>query len=227
MELPLGSESRVPYSAATQYPISHKLTAALLAPEGTTTLSKSIPYSFRSEIGRRKSASVQRSAFPARTQRSRVAQRRASPWSPPRNSSAERARMREECPTGLAVDLTRRAVRGAGVGPAIAARGAPARCGRLSQDARAVKSFLMHADHWPTVAVVGAGAVGCYFGGMLARSGVRVTLIGRVRHLEAIARDGLLLDGLRVHERIPVTASTSIGERLRDAHVDPVLREDR
>ena len=37
--------------------------------------------------------------------------------------------------------------------------------------------------------------------------------------MEAIARDGLLLDGLRVHERIPVTASTSIGERLRDARV--------
>ena len=53
----------------------------------------------------------------------------------------------------------------AGVGPAIAARGAPARCGRVSEDARALKSFLMHADHWPTVAVVGAGAVGCYFGG--------------------------------------------------------------
>ena len=107
----------------------------------------------------------------------------------------------------------------AGVGPAIAARGAPARCGRVSEDARALKSFLMHADHWPTVAVVGAGAVGCYFGGMLARAGVRVTLIGRARHMEAIGRDGLLLDGLRVHQRIPVTASTNIGERLRDAHV--------
>jgi len=37
----------------------------------------------------------------------------------------------------------------------------------------------MQADQWPVVAIVGAGAVGCYFGGMLARSGVRVTLIGR------------------------------------------------
>ena len=77
----------------------------------------------------------------------------------------------------------------------------------------------MQADQWPAVAVVGAGAVGCYFGGMLARSGVRVTLIGRARHMEAIARDGLLLDGLRVHERIPVAASTSIDESLRDARV--------
>lgn len=29
------------------------------------------------------------------------------------------------------------------------------------------------------VAVMGAGAVGCYFGGMLARAGATVTLIGR------------------------------------------------
>ena len=44
------------------------------------------------------------------------------------------------------------------------------------------------------VAVVGAGAVGCYFGGMLARAGVPVTLIGRAFHVEAIQRDGLFLE---------------------------------
>ena len=74
-------------------------------------------------------------------------------------------------------------------------------------------------DHWPPVAVVGAGAVGCYFGAMLARSGVRVKLIGRAPHVEAISRDGLLLDGLRVHERIPIAATTSIAEGVRDAGV--------
>jgi len=77
----------------------------------------------------------------------------------------------------------------------------------------------MQADQWPVVAVVGAGAVGCYFGGMLARSGVRVTLIGRARHMETIAHDGLFIEGLRVHERIPVAASTSMEEGLRDAQV--------
>ncbi|MFN7999046.1 MAG: 2-dehydropantoate 2-reductase [Bryobacteraceae bacterium] len=60
------------------------------------------------------------------------------------------------------------------------------------------------------MAVVGAGAVGCYFGGMLARAGVPVTLIGRRAHMEAVARDGLLLEGLRVHERIPLRTSTEI-----------------
>jgi 2-dehydropantoate 2-reductase len=44
------------------------------------------------------------------------------------------------------------------------------------------------------VAVVGAGAVGCYFGGMLARAGIPVTLIGRAFHVEAIQRDGLFLE---------------------------------
>ena len=73
------------------------------------------------------------------------------------------------------------------------------------------------SDHWPPVAVVGAGAVGCYFGAMLARSGVRVRLIGRAPHVDAVTRNGLLLDGLRVNERIPVAATTSMEEGLRDA----------
>jgi len=42
-----------------------------------------------------------------------------------------------------------------------------------------------------TVAVLGAGGVGGYFGGMLARAGIDVTLIGRPAHVEAIAREGL------------------------------------
>jgi len=68
------------------------------------------------------------------------------------------------------------------------------------------------------VAVVGAGAVGCYFGGMLARAGVPVTLIGRAVHTDAIARDGVFLEGLRLQERIRVAATTRI-EGVRDAHV--------
>ena len=74
-------------------------------------------------------------------------------------------------------------------------------------------------DHRPRVAVVGAGAVGCYFGAMLARSGVRVKLVGRAPHVEAINRDGLLLDRLRIHERIPIAATTSVAEGVRDASV--------
>jgi len=62
----------------------------------------------------------------------------------------------------------------------------------------------------PRVAVVGAGAVGSYFGGMLARAGVPATLIGRPAHVEAILRDGLFIDSIHFQERVRVAASTDI-----------------
>ncbi|MEO8584787.1 MAG: 2-dehydropantoate 2-reductase [Acidobacteriota bacterium] len=69
-----------------------------------------------------------------------------------------------------------------------------------------------------TVAVFGAGAVGCYFGGMLARSGVSVTLIGRARHVDAIAAEGLLLKTTAFTERVRVAASTDTA-RARAANL--------
>jgi len=56
--------------------------------------------------------------------------------------------------------------------------------------------------------VLGAGAVGCYYGGMLARAGHAVTLIGRPLHVEAFRKYGLHFEGLKFDERIPVEAST-------------------
>ena len=73
-------------------------------------------------------------------------------------------------------------------------------------------------SRWPQVAVVGAGAVGCYFGGMLARAGAPVMLIGRRQHVDAISREGLLLDGLHVHERVPARASTELSA-VRDSRI--------
>jgi 2-dehydropantoate 2-reductase len=58
------------------------------------------------------------------------------------------------------------------------------------------------------VAVLGAGAVGSYFGGMLARSGVQVTLIGRAAHVDAIRANKLFLDAVSFQERVAVNAST-------------------
>ena len=58
------------------------------------------------------------------------------------------------------------------------------------------------------VAVMGAGAVGSYFGGMLARAGIPVALIGRPAHVEAIRRDRLFLDTVTFQERVAVEAST-------------------
>jgi 2-dehydropantoate 2-reductase len=58
------------------------------------------------------------------------------------------------------------------------------------------------------IAVMGAGAVGCYYGGMLARAGHHVTLVGRPQHVEAIERQGLRLETKAFDERIRVSAST-------------------
>jgi len=58
------------------------------------------------------------------------------------------------------------------------------------------------------VAVLGAGAVGCYFGGLLARAGHAVTLIGRPAHVEAFRAGGLRFEGVKVNASIPVSAST-------------------
>ena len=76
----------------------------------------------------------------------------------------------------------------------------------------------MSDDVWPKIAVLGAGAVGCYFGGMLARAGAPVTLIGRAQHVEAMTRQGLLLESLSFRERVPVTASEAV-EAARDCSV--------
>src|SRR3984885_4062908 len=58
------------------------------------------------------------------------------------------------------------------------------------------------------IGVMGAGAVGCYYGFMLARAGHDVVLIGRPQHVEAIERQGLRLEAQTFDERIRVSAST-------------------
>jgi len=63
---------------------------------------------------------------------------------------------------------------------------------------------------WPKVAVVGAGAVGGYFGGMLARAGAPVVMIGRAAFVAAVKRDGLFLDTLQFHENVRVEASADL-----------------
>jgi 2-dehydropantoate 2-reductase len=59
-------------------------------------------------------------------------------------------------------------------------------------------------------AVLGAGAVGCYFGGMLARGGHEVMLIGRSTHVDAIRAQGLRFQSRAFDVRLPVQASTAI-----------------
>jgi 2-dehydropantoate 2-reductase len=71
---------------------------------------------------------------------------------------------------------------------------------------------------WPKIAVVGAGAVGGYFGGMLARAGAPVVMIGRASFVEAVNKNGLLLDTLHFKETVRVEAATEL-EAARGADV--------
>ena len=70
----------------------------------------------------------------------------------------------------------------------------------------------------PRVAVMGGGAVGCYFGGMLARAGAQVTLIGRAAHVDAIEREGLWFEGLQFQESVPMRAALD-ASACADAHL--------
>ena len=62
-----------------------------------------------------------------------------------------------------------------------------------------------------SIVVVGAGAVGSYYGAVLARAGHRVTLIGRAPHVAAIQQHGLQLHKGGTVEAVRVGASTDIG----------------
>jgi 2-dehydropantoate 2-reductase len=57
------------------------------------------------------------------------------------------------------------------------------------------------------IAVMGAGAVGCYYGGMLARAGHDVMLIARPQHVEAVRRSGLRLQTATFDVSVPMQAS--------------------
>jgi 2-dehydropantoate 2-reductase len=70
------------------------------------------------------------------------------------------------------------------------------------------------------VTVMGAGAVGCYFGGMLARAGHDVTLVARPQHVQAIRRDGLRLETKTFDEHVRLQAVT---EASAAADADLVL----
>jgi len=65
----------------------------------------------------------------------------------------------------------------------------------------------MTTPSFENVAVMGAGAVGCYFGAMLARAGAQVRLIGRPALVDAVSRDGLRFEGIDFKGRIALSAT--------------------
>jgi 2-dehydropantoate 2-reductase len=57
------------------------------------------------------------------------------------------------------------------------------------------------------IAVYGAGGVGGYFGGRLARAGADVHLVARGDHLDAIKRDGLRVESVRSEFQVDLPAT--------------------
>ena len=58
------------------------------------------------------------------------------------------------------------------------------------------------------IGVMGAGSIGGYFGGMLARGGHQVTLVARGAHLQAIKQDGLQI--VRDDEQFTLRCPTDV-----------------
>jgi len=72
----------------------------------------------------------------------------------------------------------------------------------------------------PRFAIFGAGAIGGYYGAMLARASVPVMLIGRPLHVQAMRERGLRLQTAAFDETVPVQADT---EAAAVAGADVVL----
>ena len=76
----------------------------------------------------------------------------------------------------------------------------------------------MTAPALRSTTVVGAGAVGSFYGAMLALAGHAVTLIGRAPHVQAIRAGGLQLHMNGQTRRVPLAASTEL-DAVRGADV--------
>ena len=76
--------------------------------------------------------------------------------------------------------------------------------------------MIYKTQRYQKIYVLGAGAVGCFFGGMLARAGHEVTFIARPERAEALNSLGLEMDCKAFHEMIQVKASSDLSD-LRDA----------
>ena len=74
---------------------------------------------------------------------------------------------------------------------------------------------MSETREWPRIAVVGAGAVGGYFGGMFARAGAPTVFIGRKHFADAVTSKGLVLDKSQGLERIRARATVEMSA-IRD-----------
>lgn len=63
---------------------------------------------------------------------------------------------------------------------------------------------------WPAIGVMGGGAIGCLYGGWLAKAGAPVTIVGRPVHADAMRDHGLRVSGRDFDFHVPVKASTDL-----------------
>ncbi len=84
------------------------------------------------------------------------------------------------------------------------------------------------------IAVIGAGAIGSSVGALLARNGHDVTLVGRHDHVDAIRRNGLIVDGRLGTFSASVHATESLDRRpdlallaVKTQDVASAVRENR
>lgn len=63
---------------------------------------------------------------------------------------------------------------------------------------------------FPCIGVMGGGAVGCLYGGWLARAGAPVSIVARPAHVEAIRHRGLHVTGRDFDFQVAVNASTEM-----------------
>ena len=76
--------------------------------------------------------------------------------------------------------------------------------------------MIYKTPSYQKIYILGAGAVGCYFGGMLARANHDVTFIARPERAGALNSLGLEMDCKAFHETVRVKASSDLST-LRDA----------
>jgi len=73
------------------------------------------------------------------------------------------------------------------------------------------------------VLVIGAGAIGSVFGGLLARAGHKVSLVGRQAHMAAIAGRGLEIRGIWGEHRVSNLMTFTSTEEVPEQRFDLVL----
>jgi 2-dehydropantoate 2-reductase len=61
----------------------------------------------------------------------------------------------------------------------------------------------------PKIVIIGAGAVGCYFGGLLIKAGFPVTFIAREHQIQAFNDHGLTIEWSDHQETFPASATTN------------------